>query len=187
MLPSEANEHGRWPYGCMLWVQRDVPVEQVELASSDLVGAVIRDRHKATLVISIYVEGKNEQALLSALNLIKLALAETKAVYGDSVELLLLGDSNRHDQLWGRPHIHRARQGEAAPIIEFMNDLDMQSLLPRGNVTWENHCYESTIDLVLGTTGLADGLLVCKIHDVQHGSDHRAIETVLENEIDTPS
>ena len=71
------------------------------------------------------------------------------------------------------------RQGEADRIIDLMNDFALRSLLPRGTKTWHGWDYDTTIDLVLASTDLADTIVKCAIHSTEHGSDHRAIETVF--------
>jgi hypothetical protein len=76
------------------------------------------------------------------------------------------------------------RQGEADPIIDFMNKWSLESLLPRGTTTWQNGIHATTIDLMLASQELASSVLKCKIHDTEHGSDHRAIETSFD--VDVP-
>ena len=51
------------------------------------------------------------------------------------MDFLITGDFNRHDQLWKSNSII-TRQGKAEPIIEFMNDHQLQSMLPKGTKTW---------------------------------------------------
>jgi endonuclease/exonuclease/phosphatase family metal-dependent hydrolase len=109
----------------------------------------------------------------------------TQQRIGTRVDIILAGDFNRHDQLWGGDDISRNRQGEADPIIEFMGEFALHSLLQRGVTTWEGpEGQESTIDLVLVSDELAATTIRCKIHKVEHGSDHKAIETVFD--IDPP-
>jgi hypothetical protein len=65
----------------------------------------------------------------------------------------------------------------AEPIIDFMQENALTSLLPAGTVTWEHYngstC--STKDLVLATGGLGEAREYCGVHPVDHGSDHKAI------------
>jgi hypothetical protein len=99
---------------------------------------------------------------------------------GVVVEMVITGDFNRHDQLWGGDGVGVARQGEADQIIEVMNDLALSSLLQRGTKTWQGGRHETTIDLVLASEELAASIVKCLIHGTEHGSDHRAIETVFD-------
>ena len=88
----------------------------------------------------------------------------------------MAGDFNRHDQLWGGDEVSlRQRQGEADPIVDFIGDFSLQSLLPRGVKTWARNGQESTIDLIFASDELATTLLKCGVYDIEHGSDHRAI------------
>ncbi|KAM4061069.1 endonuclease-reverse transcriptase domain-containing protein [Hirsutella rhossiliensis] len=61
-----------------------------------------------------------------------------------------------------------------------MNEHGLRSLLPRGTKTWQGKDQESTIDLVLTTSELADEVATCAIHRTDHGSDHRAIQTTFD-------
>lgn len=65
-----------------------------------------------------------------------------------------------------------------------MNRWSLESLLPRGTKTWQNATHATTIDLVLASKELASNVLRCKVHDTEHGSDHREIETA--SDVDIP-
>ncbi|KGO75147.1 Endonuclease/exonuclease/phosphatase [Penicillium italicum] len=102
---------------------------------------------------------------------------------GAVVEVMIVGDFNRHDQLWGGDEVSLGRQGEADPIIDLMNEFALSSLLERGTKTWhgvgQSGDCESTIDLVLASDNLTDSMIKCAIHGTEYGSDHRAIEAVF--------
>jgi hypothetical protein len=61
-----------------------------------------------------------------------------------------------------------------------MGEFGLQSLLPRGMVTFESVQGRSTVDLVLASPHLERGLVRCQIHPIEHGSDHRAIASVCQ-------
>ncbi|EXK24557.1 hypothetical protein FOMG_18723 [Fusarium oxysporum f. sp. melonis 26406] len=65
MIPTKTREPrvSRWPIRNMLWIRRDLEAEQVPIPSPDLTGAIIRFPERDVLVVSVYVEGRNEQAL----------------------------------------------------------------------------------------------------------------------------
>lgn len=46
------------------------------------------------------------------------------------IDIILLGDFNQHDELWGGDNVSPARKGEAEPLIFMINDLGFRSLLP---------------------------------------------------------
>lgn len=94
--------------------------------------------------------------------------------------MLITGDFNRHDQLWGGDEISPRRQGKATLIIDIMSDHSLSSLLPRGTITWQNRRHKSTVDLVLANEGLSSSVVACKTYLVEHGSDHQAIETIFD-------
>jgi endonuclease/exonuclease/phosphatase family metal-dependent hydrolase len=105
---------------------------------------------------------------------------ETRNRVGKRVDVLLAGDFNRHDQLWGGDEISASRQGEADPIIELMSEHGLCSLLPRRTKTWRSGDCETTIDLVLASEELATSVVRCGTHATEHGSDHRAMETTFD-------
>lgn len=68
-----------------------------------------------------------------------------------AVELVSMGNFNRHDQLWRRGEIQLERQGESDPTIDLMNEYCLTSLLRRGTKTWSDGENIMTIDLVLAS------------------------------------
>jgi hypothetical protein len=63
------------------------------------------------------------------------------------LEMLVAGDFNRHDSLWGGPCVAlEQRQGEGAKVIDFLEHNNLQLLAPRGVATWERGEWNSTID-----------------------------------------
>lgn len=181
MIPTAQHE-GRWAVRSMLWIRKDIDAEQIPIQSADITAVVLRLPDRAVLVVSVYVEGNNEEALRNTIHLLRQAIQETRNKIGTRTDVIVAGDFNRHDQLWGGDNISPARQGEADPIIDFMADHSLQSLLPRGTKTWQNGDFETTIDLMLASDGLASTVVSCKVHETEHGSDHRAIETTFDVE-----
>jgi hypothetical protein len=176
MIPT-VQEEGLWAVRSMLWVHKDLEAEQVAVASSGLTAAVLRLPDRAVLVVSVYVPGNDAEALLRIVGLLRSAINDVRNKIGTRTDVVLAGDFNRHDCLWGGDDISLARQGEADPIIDLMSEHALLSLLPRGTKTWQNGDRESTIDLMLASEELAATVLSCQIHETEHGSDHRAIET----------
>ena len=179
MVPS-VQRQGRWAFRSMLWIRKDIEAEQVPVQSSDLTAVVLRLPDRSVLVVSVYVEGQNEEALVQATNKLDQLIRETRTRVGTRVDVLLAGDFNRHDQLWGGDQVSAGRQGEADPIIELMSEHGLCSLLPRGTKTWRSGDLETTIDLVLASEELATSMVRCEPHATEHGSDHRAIETMFD-------
>jgi hypothetical protein len=167
-------------------VNKDVEAEQVSIESPDLTAAVIRLPERLIFMASVYVEGGDAHALRDACNHLRKAITKVRRDRDTVVEVMIVGNFNRHDQLWGGDDVSLERQGEADPIIDLMNEFALSSLLKRGTKTWHSGGlggdYESTIDLVLASENLTDAMVKCAVHKTEHGSDHRAIETVL----DTP-
>lgn len=185
MVPSTWRE-GRWAIRSMLWINKDVEAEQLSIESPDLTAAVIRLPERLIFMASVYVEGGDAQALRDACNHLRKAIIKVRRDTGTVVEVMIMGDFNRHDQLWGGDDVSLERQGEADPIIDLMNEFALSSLLKRGTKTWHGGGlggdYSSTIDLVLASENLTDAMVKCAVHETDHGSDHRVLETVF----DTP-
>ncbi|KAJ5264436.1 hypothetical protein N7505_007229 [Penicillium chrysogenum] len=183
MVPSTWRE-GRWAIRSMLWVNRDVEAEQVRIESPDLTAAVIRLPERFVFIASVYVEGGEASALSDACDRLRKAITKVRRDTGTVVEIMITGDFNRHDQLWGGDDVSLSRQGEADPIIDLMNEFALSSLLKRGTKTWHGGGHsgdcESTIDLVLASENLTDSMIKCAILGTDHGSDHDAIETVFD-------
>ncbi|KAM4060887.1 reverse transcriptase (RNA-dependent DNA polymerase) [Hirsutella rhossiliensis] len=160
ILPTQTNEAG-WPVRSMLWIRKDIDSEQVPIPSSDLTAAVLHLPDRDVLVMSVYVQGKDEEALILTTTELGGLITRFRNGTGKRTDVVLAGDFNRHDLLW-----------EA--IV----------LLPRGTKTWQGPDKESTIDLMLVSTELADDMVKCAIHPAEYGSDHRAIHTAFD--IDLP-
>jgi len=173
-LPSQADDATRWPIRSLIYAHTDIRTRGVPVASPDIVAVQIRVGMRAILAVSVYVPPQNQEALRKTARLLR----QTVRNYGSGHEVIIAGDLNRHDSLWGGDHVGISpRQGEAQDIIELMGDLGLQSLLPRGSITYEGAGGETTIDLVLSSEGLANDRLTSQLYDVEHGSDHRAIST----------
>lgn len=185
MVPSTWRE-GRWPIRSMLWVNREVEAEQVRVESPDLTAAIIRLHERRVLVVSVYIPGGDQQALRDACNKLDTVIEDARRRAGTVVDVVLAGDFNQHDQLWGGEEVTLVRQGEADPIIDLMTEHALSSLLPRGTKTWQCGDYATTIDLALASKELADMVLRCAVHDTEHGSDHRMIETVFDSSVPVP-
>ena len=101
-------------------------------------------------------------------------------MHGISRELIIAGDFNQHNQLWGGDEVGTSRrQGEAQELLDLMDHLDLHLLLPRGVITYESPNGDSTIDLILPSGDLGEDRLSCQPYDTEHGSDHVAISTAF--------
>ncbi|RMZ89045.1 hypothetical protein DV736_g3719, partial [Chaetothyriales sp. CBS 134916] len=162
MVPSSWRE-GRWPIRSMLWINKEVEAEQVQIESPDMTAAVVRLPDRLILVVSVYVPGRDPQALRETYDRLREVVRDVRRDAGDDVSL--------------------ERQGEADQIVDLMSDFALSSLLRRGTKTWQGGEYETTIDLVLASEELMAATVKCTIYKTEHGSDHRPIETVFDKEI----
>ncbi|KAJ6442475.1 reverse transcriptase [Purpureocillium lavendulum] len=182
MIPTSTHD-APWPIRSMLWVRSDIETEQMPIQSADLTAAVLRLPARDVLVVSVYVEWNNDEALTAAMTLLDGLIRKFRDGTGRRTDVVLAGDFNHHDFLWGVDEVSARRQGEGEPIIDLMSEHGLCSLLPRGTKTWQGPESESTIDLVLATSELADEMVACAIHPIEHGSDHRAIQTNFDVEM----
>lgn len=181
-LPSTINTEG-WPFRAMIWINKSQEAIQIDTASPDLCAVVLLLGTRILLIMSVYVPGKNREALKNAIQQICFAMQKARSQFGEELELVIAGNFNCHDEQWGGDEIAlSAQHGEARPILEMMGDLELDTLLPRGTITWENATNQSTLDLMLTSHSLAETHLKCQIHQTEHGSDHRAIQTELDIE-----
>ena len=177
MTPTALSE-GRWAASSMLWVNNALEASQIPVPSADITAVLVNLHDRAVIVASIYVKPRDQQVLRQTIQHIQdLSRA---ALSGRRTDLLFVGDFNLHDQLWGGDEVAPSRQGEADSLVHTMNELALQSLLPRGVKTWRENNHESTIDLTLASEALAEDMITCQIHKTEHGSDHRAIETAFQ-------
>jgi ribonuclease HI len=173
----------------LLYVNKKTWFQQIPVPSSDIVAGLLKTNTQKFLLMSVYIPRssdltteENDAALAQRLQAITNTWETAREKWGEDVQLLVGGDFNRHDQLWGGDSVaHSQRQGEGTPILEWMCDHSVQSMLPRGTKTYQAGPIETTIDLVLASDALAERFLKCQIHDVDHGSDHRAIVSVLDD------
>ncbi|KAJ0127572.1 RNA-directed DNA polymerase from mobile element jockey [Fusarium oxysporum f. sp. albedinis] len=86
------------PNGHRNWIN-DLEAEQVSIPSADLTGAILRWPDREVLVIAVYVEGKDEQALRTAMMHLHMAITSFRNSTGQRTDVILAGDFNRHDQL----------------------------------------------------------------------------------------
>jgi exonuclease III len=180
-LTPTVTRNGRWPIRSMLWINSALESKQLHVPSPDITAALISLTNRSILVVSVYIEPANQELLHQAIQ--HLRDLQLRVQTGSRVDTLMVGDFNLHDQLWGGNEIAPGRQGEADSLVDLMSELGLSSLLPRGTKTWHRNGQSSTIDLVLAGNALTNDLISCQTHPTEHGSDHRAIETIFDIEM----
>ncbi|EAQ90175.1 hypothetical protein CHGG_06794 [Chaetomium globosum CBS 148.51] len=121
MVPSTWRE-GRWAVRSMLWVNKDVEAEQVPIGSPDMTAAILRLPGRRVLVVSVYVPKQDPQALRETCDNLHKTIMGARRDAGTTVDVVIAGDFNRHDQLWGGDDVSVEIQGEADSIIDLMNE-----------------------------------------------------------------
>ncbi len=171
----------------IIWVNKNQKPGQVAIDHPDLTAVYAQVGKRDLFIASIYIPCSSnrpeadEKVLRSRLDLVKKPFMKEKETCLQ-LEVILAGDFNRWDTLWGgNPVASHLRQGEGSLIIDLMADLDLQLLLPQGTITYQGgraqSSHSSTLDLIFTTEKLATGVLICQPHETQHRSDHKAIES----------
>jgi hypothetical protein len=135
-LPTVFQQgHVRFSFRSLIWVNRRLRAQQIPLQSLDITAVPIKDQTKSILVFSVYIppqhQGNTAQAeLREQLQIIRSAWLATRTSVSN-LECVIAGDFNRHDQLWGGDAVgNSVRQGEADRILELMDEMQLQSMLP---------------------------------------------------------
>ncbi|KUL82055.1 hypothetical protein ZTR_10680 [Talaromyces verruculosus] len=172
----------------MIWANHNGPqATPIPMDSPDVTAVIIKVSDYTVLIMSVYIPPRanshHREDLTAQLQTIESTIIRVKEQYGPQIELVIAGDFNRWHHLWGGSQAtvdHPQRRYEAEPILDFMSEWNLQSLLRRGTITFEGSQGRSTVDLTLASGTLAAQLIQCKIHPVEHGSDHRAIQTTFD-------
>ena len=69
--------------------------------SSDVTAVVVRLAERAVLVLSVYVPGNDAEALEKTVGLLGRLINDVRHEGGTRTDMVLAGDFNRHDQVWG--------------------------------------------------------------------------------------
>ena len=190
VIPSHFNKtvYGKNNFRSMIYINKRLSFRQIPVESADLTAVTIRRGQTTVLVVSVYAayhrmkaQRKRElQHQLQAITAIWQQLQQKTA----NPQLLVSGDFNRHDMLWGGADISMDRLGEGEPILNFMIQHQLYSALPRGTITFCNKAgtRQSTIDLMLVPMQLQHTIQSCQLHNVDHGSDHSAISLTIQLE-----
>lgn len=184
VMPTERRPT-TFPIRSMIYVKRSLAMTVVPIANPDLCAVLLRLGSQQILAVSLYVPTRSEdpsnETLAAMLSMIRDAYRSIRRDHGHDVALFIGGDFNRHHPLWGGDTIaHSGRYGgEGSEVVDFMHDLELSSLLPRGTITFDSASGQSTIDLALATSHLVTKQLWCRVHDIDYGSDHLPIDTAF--------
>ena len=185
VLPTTFTETIYQPFNfqSMIYINKRFKYQQIPIPDSDLTAVTVTHRQDTLLIVSAYIEYHQnatqcKKALERRLQLIGATFQKVQQK-NPKAQLVVAGDFNRHDTLWGGTRVHTNRQGEAEPILQFLMEHQLCSVLPQGTTTYQGSGHESTIDLMLIPSLLQPAVESCQIHEVDHGSDHKAIALKL--------
>jgi exonuclease III len=182
-VTTQGNQDGR--IRSCIWANKNSEYVQIPTDSNDITIIILQRADRNILVASVYIPSRtsdgeeDEQQLASYMQEIQKVIEREKTTKPE-LEILVAGDFNRHDSLWGGPQVAlEQRQGEGAKITDFIEHNNLQHLTPQGTVTWERNEQKSIIDLIMASEKLSEDMIKCKIWDTEYGSDHRAIHTAI--------
>lgn len=167
----DGRQEGQYPVRTCIWASRDVAATQAWVDSADITAVVAHVGGKRIVIVSVYIpdlsstqtKDESKEVLTSRLDAIK-GIVQQEQLRDPHTEVIVAGDFNRHNPLWGGSSVgNEPRQDESEPIIDFMAELSLQSLLPAGVITYECTRGKSTINLMLATMGLAEDLVKCSL------------------------
>ncbi|EXL64862.1 hypothetical protein FOPG_18892 [Fusarium oxysporum f. sp. conglutinans race 2 54008] len=78
---------------------REQPAKELEQLREEM--KQVKEDTKQALVVSVYVAGKDEEALRTAMRQLHTTIASLRSSTGKRTDIMIAGDFNRHDQLWG--------------------------------------------------------------------------------------
>lgn len=113
-------------------------MSQIDINSPDITAVLVTFNGCNILIASVYTPLTDKNILDRTIQMLEEScqrvLTHTSQDYDSS--LLVLGDFNRHDQLWGGNDIIRSGQREAEPILQRIGRVKLASLLSRGTKRW---------------------------------------------------
>lgn len=187
----------RFAFRTAIWVNARCKATQIPAACSDTTAVLIDTGETHLLLVASYEprdgvdKAGKEQAMRARIQSITEVRRKADEEVRGTIDFLICADWNRYHPLWGGPEVlqrsERAKEGEQ--IVSFMHQNGLRSLLAAGTPTWEHATQDqrSTIDLILGSEGIQDRLITCGIHEIDHGSDHKAIVTKMRSaQTDSP-
>jgi hypothetical protein len=81
VMPTVQQGEG-WAVRSMMWVRRDIELEQIPVQSADLTAVVLQLPDRSVLVVSVYIEGNNVEALLDTVSKLHQLIQETRNKIG---------------------------------------------------------------------------------------------------------
>ena len=106
--PTSVSTEGSWVYRSMIWTRSDLEAEQVQVESSDVIAAIIRLPKHTILLFSVYVQGSDTEALRIIIQKISQIIDGERSKIS-ALEVIIAGDFNRHDVLWGGTRVSNER------------------------------------------------------------------------------
>jgi hypothetical protein len=136
--------HARHAFRAAIWVNSRCKATQIPADSYDVAAALIKLKERQLLLVACYearaadTEAGRERDLEAVLQTVEVTIRKAQQQAGTGqLEVLICADLNRYHVLWGGYHPVRARErrGEGDRIVDFVQEMGLDSLLPAGTVT----------------------------------------------------
>ena len=184
ITPKTHNQEAssvRFSFRAAIWVSDRMKHQEVETTSPDVAAVTLQTEGALLLLISIYVPYKRPREEIDLQERIACAqdvIQKIREKTDNALHVYVGGDFNRHSNVWGGKEVAPDRRKDDWPILQFMVEEELDSMLPRGTITFShnNGLHPTTIDLVLVSPALQAAMVQCKTSDTDHGGDHRVIE-----------
>ncbi|EXU95191.1 hypothetical protein X797_011739 [Metarhizium robertsii] len=131
LVPSICSEEGRCAVRSMCWLRKDLDAGRV-----DLTAVLVLPEH-LVLIVSAYVEGAKNQALLDTCILLQKLTTDTRQKARQAMDIVIADNISATINFWEGME-YAAIPGEADEVMDFMDESFPHSLLPRGTRTWLN-------------------------------------------------
>lgn len=109
----QGRREGQYPVRTCIWASRDVKATQLQVDSADITAVVAHIGGRRLIIVSVYIpdlpsstrtRGENMEELGSRLQAIDKLVQRERLRYPHT-EVVVAGDFNRHNPLWGGSHI----------------------------------------------------------------------------------
>jgi len=149
--------HPRHSFRAIIWVNHKLRITQIPVQSYDITAALIYYPEGPKLIVVAYDSNDNTnhattraEVLQENLQLTDSTIRASRQEHGQDLSLLSYSDMNRHHPLCGGLQVGDHHRQEADDMVEMALDLQFQSLVQPGTITWEHQArdLQSTVDVI---------------------------------------
>ena len=117
-VPS-GRRQGQYPVRTCIWASRDVMATQLQVDSADITAVVAHVGGRMLVIVSVYIPDLSSSTRTREENLEELSirlhaideLVQRERLRDPHTEVVVAGDFNRHNPMWGGSHIESTKTG----------------------------------------------------------------------------